>query len=950
MPAKNSFNFDVNLVAGKTQGVDEVFQLATNAARGYDDALKQLYSKYGTTETKIVTRWETDKTGFDVPVQEMKQVNVEADKLVQQIKNANRAQKESVTSLQGQIRYWAQARDSVAKYNTTVIASGKAVRVVTDEWRKANAQLEEAKKKLYAVKDVKLGNFINVSQVGRAFDTISQFGSKLAGLAGIWGVAIQGAVQFGMAIAGPIMERTKQVQGLTLSLQEYGVSQEDVNKVIDNSKKIALTYGVSLETVEKGWKRIGPAVLASGGTMGETEKVITGISARMVALGLNSDQSGRYVEAFAQVMGKGKLQSEELNQQFAELDGSMRPMLASFVQSKYGINDLEEAMKNGQITAKIFREFMIDLSSGAVDRLAGSMTNLTERIYDPFSPATLQQIEGFKTALNTISVDSLSKVFAGVGQEINAIGLYFSQFFANLNTQFPALSTVIGGLATILGGGLRIVVVAVGNAFLLLLKIIESVVWAVGELIKWIGKIPGVTPAVQALGAGLQWAFNKFQDLAGVDPGALQKFSDSGNQAANAMLNAGNKVDELNVAFKNGRISQDQYKAGLNAVATEAVTAGAKQDDVQKLIVTGINKQIKAIDIKKKEEKSAYETRKLQLDSERTEIEKVKTATLARLDAEKQGYDDLKAKILDRYAKEDEQQMKLGVEAKKYQLESLNLEQDKINAKITSGELDAQQIADAKAQILNNKARALQLEKEIKTTAAIYDIDKKIKVNAEQKKDAEAAFNAKLKDNSEQLKDNELKYKNTVKALDDQKKALETQVTYFNNLSTASDTVKKNIAATASEIANMKEGKIEINIGQPLKSKGGYVSGGQKYTVNELGQEMFLTASGLLRSIKTPSWGTWRAPSAGYVIPADITRQLRGANNPMVGMVNSPAAKNTQSPLSLLQTNNQQSNGLIEQVGKLTQAVNRMNSKDWKLDVRIDGKNASLLDQLNNHR
>lgn len=57
-------------------------------------------------------------------------------------------------------------------------------------------------------------------------------------------------------------------------------------------------------------------------------------------------------------------------------------------------------------------------------------------------------------------------------------------------------------------------------------------------------------------------------------------------------------------------------------------------------------------------------------------------------------------------------------------------------------------------------------------------------------------------------------------------------------------------------------------------ASGGPVTGGTTYTVNELGQESFLSASGKLSMIKAPSWGDWKAPGKGTVIPAHLTSQM----------------------------------------------------------------------------
>lgn len=55
---------------------------------------------------------------------------------------------------------------------------------------------------------------------------------------------------------------------------------------------------------------------------------------------------------------------------------------------------------------------------------------------------------------------------------------------------------------------------------------------------------------------------------------------------------------------------------------------------------------------------------------------------------------------------------------------------------------------------------------------------------------------------------------------------------------------------------------------------GGPVSGGSTYTVNEIGQEAFLSSSGRLSMINAPAFGHWKAPGAGTVIPAHITKNL----------------------------------------------------------------------------
>ena len=91
--------------------------------------------------------------------------------------------------------------------------------------------------------------------------------------------------------------------------------------------------------------------------------------------------------------------------------------------------------------------------------------------------------------------------------------------------------------------------------------------------------------------------------------------------------------------------------------------------------------------------------------------------------------------------------------------------------------------------------------------------------------------------------------------------ALQDQIVAVNNL-------KEAYKQAAAEAAKVKAG------GGNGRATGGPVSGGSTYTVNELGKEAFLTASGKLSMINAPAFGSWRAPANGTVIPAHLTKQL----------------------------------------------------------------------------
>lgn len=92
----------------------------------------------------------------------------------------------------------------------------------------------------------------------------------------------------------------------------------------------------------------------------------------------------------------------------------------------------------------------------------------------------------------------------------------------------------------------------------------------------------------------------------------------------------------------------------------------------------------------------------------------------------------------------------------------------------------------------------------------------------------------------------------------------------IRKIGTMRDTMKK-VYDWAKKAADASS---KIKTGRAI---GGPVTGGETYTVNELGREMFMSRAGTLSEIRTKPYGDWRAPSSGTVIPAHIAQQVREA-------------------------------------------------------------------------
>ncbi len=138
--------------------------------------------------------------------------------------------------------------------------------------------------------------------------------------------------------------------------------------------------------------------------------------------------------------------------------------------------------------------------------------------------------------------------------------------------------------------------------------------------------------------------------------------------------------------------------------------------------------------------------------------------------------------------------------------------------------------------------------------------------------------------------------------------------------------------------------------GVPGRFSGGPVSAGNRYTVNELGKEAFLSASGRLSMINSPAWGQWTAPSSGTVIPAHLTKQLdipsSGINLRNIRKPSAPSrVSGGSSDMALVQSLHRMSSVQHEQateLGRLSRTLDRIEQREWKVAVNIAGNNPLL--------
>ena len=379
----------------------------------------------------------------------------------------------SITRLKEQRAELVQLRNNVSRTSSQYLKLTESIEKLDAQLGKVNPKVEK-QFKLFSLAG-------KIAVAGAAFNSVTAALRSVGNAAGVY------------------VKRQKEIEAFDLALRNVGMTQAEVSLTFNKAAAIARKLGAPLQQVEGLYKRMVPVLKSVGASSSETDRFIEGVSARTQTLGLNTEQSSRYLEAFAQVLSKGKLQSEELNQQISELDGSFRVQLADALEVT--TEELNAMIKNSEVTAEVFVK--------AVNRMSNGTEELIKRVKE--GRATIQQLQNLIQIIDTKNIENIGKAVEPVIKSFLNIRLSFANFIAefqktklfeaftkiittlskgienfsftflklaeiliNILTPFTALISVLSDINTFFGGGL-VVVAGYVAAFLGLAKLFGSI-------------------------------------------------------------------------------------------------------------------------------------------------------------------------------------------------------------------------------------------------------------------------------------------------------------------------------------------------------------------------------------------------------------------------------------------------------------------------------------------
>jgi tape measure domain-containing protein len=251
-------------------------------------------------------------------------------------------------------------------------------------------------------------------ETGRYQRNVGNYPQQLVG--GATGILSNFGVALGTgAIVKQLFDTTLQVDALNTALKNVSGTQEEYSR---NQKYLSdLTGRLGLNVLEttQAYKLFYAASTQAGLNADVTRKIFTSVSETTSTLKLSQEDTNGVLLAFSQILGKGKVQAEELRGQI----GERLPGAFAIAARSIGVTQqqLDKMLQKGELIAADFlpkfaaelqktfgNSGQVDTLQASVNRLSNSFTDLVKNNESGLSRFFKAVVEGSNDALNGLDL------------------------------------------------------------------------------------------------------------------------------------------------------------------------------------------------------------------------------------------------------------------------------------------------------------------------------------------------------------------------------------------------------------------------------------------------------------------------------------------------------------------------------------------------------------------
>jgi len=854
-------NLTFNLAVDTNSAVSSINQFFNSFDQGAAKAKNQLNQAFGQT---LQTNVEINLKNGELVARKVQNINQESKKLEQATKAINGEFAKTPNALKRQLSILKQLQGDTQKYQT-------GTRKLTSDWQLVTQRIREASKELKVM-----------TQGG----PLQQMKAALTGIVGKFALVQTAAnlatsmIQNFVSAGAEFADMAGRMEVLSLQMEAFTGSTEESEAAfrqfvdiaaktpfnleqVAQAGKIMMAFGVDTNTAVKATEQLGIVAAATGGDIN--------------LLARNLGQIAAQGQAYTRDLTQFAIQGIPIWEEMSKVTGK-------------SVAELKKMASEGQISFSIVSEALDNLTAKG-----GKFAEIAERMQETFQ-GRMARIEASVNLLAKEFVATFNKMDQALGGIVSGSMKAFADGLQWIANNFDGIAIAIGTAtaATVafmtvsnwgaIVGGIRLVVGAI-QAIVTWQNLANAATIVFHALAgNWAGIAAAVAVGAAAY-AGLNAAMNKAAEDAGHLDGAVEGNIDSVNGLSDAQK----------------KLAED---AGIKDLITDYENLKGVMDEKK----AALDKEIEVLEALKGKVKEKY-------DAEIQGIKDTIAEDKIKQDEMKQAHDDRLAEINQRYDAELELiDLAIGKLREKTESEQklYDMEKQKLRDKIKSGELDGEELLRAKSRLerMENQEKIAELLREKAEKQA--EKEREIDDAKKEQNDRMDEMQRKIQDQEGEIRKLEKAREDEIKTIDDAIDAAEgmtdeidltnvevsEQIGLVKNLATEYANAKSQVDAMGRAIDNAIAKQRILNAEQNnggssnsgARASGGPVSGGSTYTVNELGKEAFLSASGKLSMINAPAFGDWKAPGSGTVIPAHLTKQL---NIPTGGVnLNSTASSN----------------------------------------------------------
>jgi tape measure domain-containing protein len=254
---------------------------------------------------------------------------------------------------------------------------------------------------------------------------VGQFQNALGNIAGM--VASAFAVTELIAFGKEMTKVSAQMESLKVRLDGLYGSQEKGTDVFTDLAFMANKYGIELKSLTENYASFVAGAKASGMEVGKAEKIFKSMTIAIKGSGANAETASRAFTALTQMIGKGKIQAEELRGQL----GEAMPAAFGIMAKSLGVTtqELDKMMASGNLIASEvlpkFAEEMENAFGENASKLASGLQADLARLDNAWTSLYLTaansgaSVLGVKLLIGTIK--TLENAFIGARATFSAL-------------------------------------------------------------------------------------------------------------------------------------------------------------------------------------------------------------------------------------------------------------------------------------------------------------------------------------------------------------------------------------------------------------------------------------------------------------------------------------------------------------------------------------------------